>query len=82
MTLALFGWNAALVVAFMGVLFLSFDPRIFSYWSAMLVNIAAAFAWAIGAIFMRHLKGIRPVDMQGWIALGTVVPFGIGAALT
>lgn len=74
--------GGALVVAFMGVLFLSFDPRIFSYWSAMLVNMLAAFAWAVGAIFMRHMKDIKPVDMQGWIALGTVVPVGIAAALT
>lgn len=74
--------GGALVVAFAGVLFLSFDPRVFSYLSAMLVNMAAAFAWAIGAIFMRHLKGIHPVDMQGWIALGTLVPVGIVAALT
>lgn len=73
--------GGALVVAFLGVMFLSFDPRIFSYLDAMLVNMAAAFAWATGTIFMRHMKGINPIDMQGWIALGTFVPVGIAAAV-
>lgn len=73
--------GGALVIAFIGVAFLSFDPRIFSYLDAMLVNMAAAFAWAMGTIFMRHMKGVNPIDMQGWIALGTVVPVGIAAAI-
>jgi O-acetylserine/cysteine efflux transporter len=73
--------GSALVIAFLGVAFMSFDPRVFSYFGAMLVNIAAAFAWAIGAIFMRHMKGMHPLDMQGWIALGTWVPVGLAAAM-
>lgn len=73
--------GGALVVAFMGVLFLSFDPRIFSYLDAMLVNMTAAFAWAAGTILMRHMKGINPIDMQGWIALGSWAPVGIAAAI-
>lgn len=72
--------GSALVVAFLGVAFMSFDPRIFSYWSAMLVNMAAAFAWAAGTILMRHLKGVHPMDMQGWIALGTWLPVGAVAS--
>ena len=72
--------GSALVVAFLGVVFMSFDPRIFSYLDAMLVNMAAAFAWAAGTILMRHMKGINPIDMQGWIAIGTCVPVGIAAA--
>lgn len=73
--------GSALVVAFLGVAFMSFDPRIFSYWEAMFVNMAAAFAWASGAILMRHMKQVPPIDMQGWIALGTWLPVGIAATL-
>jgi O-acetylserine/cysteine efflux transporter len=73
--------GSALVVAFLGVVFMSFDPRVFSYLGAMLVNILSAFAWAVGAIFMRHTKGMHPIDMQGWIALGTFVPVGLAAAM-
>lgn len=73
--------GSALAIAFFGVAFMSFDPRIFSYLGAMLVNMTAAFAWATGTIFMRHTKGVRPIDMQGWIALGTFVPVGLAAAV-
>jgi O-acetylserine/cysteine efflux transporter len=73
--------GSALGVAFLGVVFMSFDPRVLSYLDAMLVNILSAFAWAVGAIFMRHTRGLHPIDMQGWIALGTWVPVGIAAAL-
>ncbi|MEZ5925717.1 MAG: DMT family transporter [Hyphomicrobiaceae bacterium] len=73
--------GSALVVAFLGVAFMSFDPRIFSYWEAMLVNMAAAFAWATGAIFMRQTTAVHPIDMQGWIALGTWLPVGIAAVI-
>jgi O-acetylserine/cysteine efflux transporter len=73
--------GSALVVAFLGVAFMSFDPRVLSYLGAMLVNILSAFAWAVGAIFMRHTKGVHPIDMQGWIALGTWAPVGLAATL-
>lgn len=75
-------WRAlALVLAFGGVVVMSFDPRIMGYLEAIVLNAFAAFCWAVSAILMRRLRTINPFDMQAWIALGTWPPLLIASAL-
>jgi O-acetylserine/cysteine efflux transporter len=60
---------AGIILAFAGVMVLSFDPRVLAYIDGILFGIAAAFVAAIGAIFMRRLKDVTPYALQAWIAM-------------
>jgi O-acetylserine/cysteine efflux transporter len=73
--------GSALVVAFGGIVVMSFDPALFDSLWAMLINTIAALGWSVGAILMRRMRGITAFDMQGWIALGTWPPLLVASAL-
>lgn len=65
------GWPRifGITISFIGVLFLGFDPVIFSYLEGVLIIILAAFFYAIAAIMMRQLRDVPAVTVQAWVAL-------------
>ena len=69
------GWPRifGITISFVGVLFLGFDPVIFSYWEGVSIIILAAFFYAVAAIMMRHLKEVPAVTVQAWVALAGMV---------
>lgn len=62
---------SALVISFAGIVVIGFDPGVFTYIGAVLMVAAAAFMWALSAMFMRKVQGVPVYDMQGWIAVMT-----------
>lgn len=64
------GWRrtAATVLAFGGVLVLSFDPFVLTQLDAIAMVIVAALGLAAASIFMRRLKGVRVFELQFWLA--------------
>jgi len=65
------GWKrwAGMLLAFAGVMVITFDPTAFTYLNGMLFGIAAATAGSVASIFMRLVKDIKPFEMQAWIVM-------------
>lgn len=68
------GWRrvAGISISFLGVVVLSFDPVIFSYWDGVMAVIAAAFVYAVAAVLMRQLKDVPAATTQGWVAVAAI----------
>ncbi len=66
-----------IVLAFTGVMVISFDPRVLSYAAGFALGILGAFVGAISSILMRRLKDVGVYDLQSWIAMFSW-PFLIG----
>src|SRR6185503_3011897 len=64
-------WRRTLgiVLAFAGIMIISFDPRLFAYWEGLALVVCSCFVSSLGLIFLKRLKGIRPLELQSWIAL-------------
>jgi EamA-like transporter family. len=64
-------WRRTLgiVLAFAGIMIISFDPRVFAYWEGLALVVCSCFVSSLGLIFLKRLKGIRPLELQSWIAL-------------
>lgn len=64
-------WRRTLgiVLAFGGIVIISFDPRVLAYWEGLALVVASSFVSALGLIFLKRLKGIRPLELQSWVAL-------------
>ena len=54
-------WRRTLgiVLAFGGIVIISFDPRVFAYWEGLALVVASSFVSSLGLIFLKRLKGIR-----------------------
>jgi O-acetylserine/cysteine efflux transporter len=61
--------SSALVVAFVGVVTIAFDPNVINSLLAMLMATTAAFAMAVSTVLMRSMKGVGVFNLQAWIAL-------------
>ena len=76
------GWRRSLgmLLAFAGVLVMSFDPRVFAYVDAFLWVFGGAVAAAIGTVLMKTLRNVGAFQLQAWTAVVTT-PCLFGAAL-
>lgn len=63
-------WKRTLgiVLAFAGMVVISFDPHVFAYWEGLALVVASSFAGSLGLIFVKRLKGVGPFQLQAWIA--------------
>ena len=52
-------WRRTLgiVLAFGGIVIISFDPRVFAYWEGLALVVASSFVSSLGLIFLKRLKG-------------------------
>jgi O-acetylserine/cysteine efflux transporter len=64
-------WRRTLgiVLAFGGIVIISFDPRVLAYWEGLALVVASSFVSALGLIFLKRLNGIRPLELQAWVGL-------------
>jgi len=60
---------AGMVVAFLGVAWMTIDPHAIRDWKAILIGIAASGFWAITTVVARRTTSIPPLKMQGLLAL-------------
>jgi O-acetylserine/cysteine efflux transporter len=58
-----------IVLAFAGIVVISFDPRVFAYWEGLALVVCSSFVSSLGLIFLKRLRGIQPLEVQSWIAL-------------
>jgi len=76
------GWPRLLGLALSlgGVMFISFDPRVFAYVDAVLLMVVAQLFGAAGTVMVRHMRGISPFVLQAWLGL-MGMPAMLGASL-
>ncbi len=63
------GWRrwTGMLLAFGGVMFITFDPAVFGYLFGMMFGVFAAASGAVASVFMRLIKGVKVFEMQAWI---------------
>ncbi|HEX7013472.1 MAG TPA: DMT family transporter [Steroidobacteraceae bacterium] len=64
-------WRRTLgiTLAFSGIVVISFDPHVFSYWEGVGLVVVSCFVSSLGLIFVKRLKDIRALELQAWIAV-------------
>ena len=60
--------SAAIVIAFIGVLVVGFDPRVLRHLDALAYTLVSAFFLALGTVLMRPLRGVGLFELQAWTA--------------
>jgi len=65
------GWKtlAAVMVAFLGVLVVGFDPLVLQQTDVLVLALASALFQALGSIYQRGLRGIGVLSFQAWTAV-------------
>jgi O-acetylserine/cysteine efflux transporter len=64
-------WRRTLgiILAFGGMLIISFEPRVFAYWQGLALVVASTFFGSLGVIYVKRLYNIKPLELQAWIAV-------------
>ena len=70
-----------LIVAFVGVAWMTADPRAMRDWIPILMGLAAGLAWAGCTVLARRTRDVSPFTMQGLLALGTAPVMILGTLL-
>jgi O-acetylserine/cysteine efflux transporter len=65
-----------IVLSFLGVAVMVFDPRIFDERIAILLTVAGTFCWAVGTLLFRSLRDLNPLNVHGWLALISIPLLG------
>lgn len=58
-----------IVLAFAGMMVISFDPHVFVDWDGLLLVVASCFVASLGLIYIKRLTNIRALELQAWIAI-------------
>jgi O-acetylserine/cysteine efflux transporter len=58
-----------IILSFAGVAWFSFDPKAFQDVTPLLLSVGGAFAYAVGTLFLRQIKDVHALTIQGWIAV-------------
>jgi len=64
-------WRRTLgiVLAFAGVAIISLDPRMFASREGLLLVAASAFVGALGVVYIKKLRSVRPLELQAWVSV-------------
>lgn len=57
-----------IVLAFLGVVIIGFDPRVFGYWPGLALVILSAFAGSLGLIYIKRLQDVSALQVQAWVS--------------
>jgi O-acetylserine/cysteine efflux transporter len=58
-----------IALAFSGIVVIGLDPRAFAYWDGLLLVALSCVANSFGLIFIKRLQGVRPLQLQAWVAV-------------
>lgn len=77
-------WRRALgiLLAFMGVIIIAFDPGNFSLSFGLLYIVASALVGSAGGIIMKSMPKISALKLQGWVGLFSFTPLFLLSAFT
>jgi drug/metabolite transporter (DMT)-like permease len=69
-------WRRGLGIAltFLGAMTVMFDPHGFSITPGLWFVVAAAFAASLGAVMMKQMDGVKPLQFQAWVGFASLWP--------
>jgi O-acetylserine/cysteine efflux transporter len=64
-------WKRTLgiVLAFVGIIIIGFDPRVASYWRGFALVVISCLISSYGLICIKRMTGVRPLELQAWIGV-------------
>lgn len=76
-------WRRALGIGLTlaGALAVMWDPNGFVLSTGLMFVVAAAFAGSLGAVMMKQMEGVRPLQFQAWVGLSSVLPLAVLSAI-
>jgi drug/metabolite transporter (DMT)-like permease len=77
------GWRRGVGIAmtFVGAIAVMWDPSGFALSAGLLFVVANAFCTSLGAVMIKQLTGVRPLQFQAWVGLSSVIPLAAASAL-
>ena len=63
-----------------GVLAVMWDPHGFKISTGLLFIVAASFLGGLGAVMMKQMEGVKPLRLQAWVGLSSLVPMVVLSA--
>ncbi|HEV7385585.1 MAG TPA: DMT family transporter, partial [Phenylobacterium sp.] len=63
-----------IALTFAGALAVMYDPKGFSMSQGLLFVVAAAFAGSLGAVMMKQIEGVKPLQFQAWVGFASFWP--------
>jgi drug/metabolite transporter (DMT)-like permease len=75
-------WRRVLGIAMTmaGALVVMWDPQGFSVSTGLLFVVAAAFTGSLGAVMMKQMDGVKPLQFQAWVGLASFLPLTVLSA--
>ncbi len=75
-------WRRGLgiMLTFLGALAVMYDPRGFSISAGLLYVVAGAFAGSLGAVMMKQIEGVKPLQFQAWVGFASFWPLAMLSA--
>lgn len=69
-------WRRGLGIAltFLGAVTVMFDPHGFAVSPGLLFVVASAFASSLGAVMMKQMDGVKPLQFQAWVGFASLWP--------
>jgi O-acetylserine/cysteine efflux transporter len=75
-------WRRALgiTLTFVGCLAVMYNPQGFAISPGLLYVVASAFAGALGAVMMKQIEGVKPLQFQAWVGFASFWPLALLSA--
>jgi len=75
-------WRRVLgiTLTFVGALTVMYDPSGFSISQGLVYVVASAIAGSLGAVMMKQIEGVKPLQFQAWVGLASFVPLAMLSA--
>jgi len=69
-----------ITLAFLGIMIISFDPRVFGFIEGLIFVVCSAIVGSFGTILQRRIKGVGTFELQAWVAT-VAFPCSLAATL-
>jgi drug/metabolite transporter (DMT)-like permease len=76
-------WRRALgiLLTLTGALAVMWDPHGFALSTGLMFVVASAFAGSLGAVMMKQMEGVKPLQFQAWVGASSVLPLAVLSAI-
>jgi drug/metabolite transporter (DMT)-like permease len=75
-------WRRGLGIAltFIGCVAVMYDPHGFALSPGLLYVVASAFTGSLGAVMMKQIEGVKPLQFQAWVGFASFLPLAVLSA--